>query len=132
MKGTCQIDDLVRGERFRFDWSREQDHVIQRADGTCLYHLASVVDDYDYEITHVVRAVEHLSNTPRQMFIAESLGYQLPKYAHLPFVAEPGSKNKLSKRKIEQYMKNRDFKKLFDQRSRHRRSNWGRSRAKFL
>ena len=112
-KGTCQIDDLVRGE-VRFDWSREQDHVIQRADGTCLYHLASVVDDHDYEITHVVRAVEHLSNTPRQMFIAQSLGYELPHYAHIPFVAEPGSKNKLSKRKIEQYMKNRDFKKLFD------------------
>ncbi len=113
-EGTCHIDDLVRGE-VRFDWSREQDHVIQRADGTCLYHLASVVDDHDYEITHVVRAVEHLSNTPRQMFIAQSLGYQLPRYAHIPFVAEPGSKNKLSKRKIEQYMKNRDFKKLFDQ-----------------
>ena len=112
-EGTCRIDDLVRGE-VCFEWSREQDHVIQRADGTCLYHLASVVDDHDFEITHVVRAVEHLSNTPRQMFIAQSLGYELPQYAHIPFVAEPGSKNKLSKRKIEQYMKNRDFKKLFD------------------
>ncbi|MCH2177682.1 MAG: glutamate--tRNA ligase [Mariniblastus sp.] len=112
-EGTCNIEDLVRGE-VSFDWDREQDHVIQRADGTCLYHLANVVDDHDFEITHVIRAVEHLSNTPRQIFIAESLGYQLPSYAHIPFVAEPGSKNKLSKRKIEQYMKNHDFKKLFD------------------
>jgi glutamyl-tRNA synthetase len=89
--------------------------VIQRADGSCLYHLASVVDDHDFEITHVIRAVEHLSNTPRQVFIARSLGYQLPVYAHLPYVAEPGSSNKLSKRKLNQYLKHRDFKTLFDQ-----------------
>ena len=66
------------------------------------------------QITHVVRGVEHLSNTPRQIFILEGLGYQRPVYAHIPSVAETGSKNKLSKRKIEQYFKNRDFKKLFD------------------
>jgi glutamyl-tRNA synthetase len=107
-QGTLAIDDLVRG-RVEFEWAREQDHVIQRADGTCLYHLASVVDDRDFEITHVIRAEEHLSNTPRQIFIAQSLGYALPAYAHLPYVAEPGSKNKLSKRKLEKYLKNRDF-----------------------
>ena len=65
-----------------------------------LYNLANVVDDYDMKITHVIRAEEHLSNTPRQIFIAQGLGYPLPEYAHVPFVAEPGSKNKLSKRKI--------------------------------
>src|SRR5205807_10211729 len=96
-----------------FDWAREQDHVVQRADGTCLYHLASVVDDFDFEITHVIRAEEHLSNTPRQIFIAQSLGDPLPEYAHLPFVAEPGSKNKLSKRKLSQYLKNQDFARLY-------------------
>jgi glutamyl-tRNA synthetase len=64
------------------------------------------------EISHVIRAEEHLSNTPRQIFIAQSLGYELPRYAHLPFVAEPGSKNKLSKRKLAKYLKNRDFAKL--------------------
>ena len=107
-EGKLVIDDLVRGQ-VEFDWAREQDHVIQRADGTCLYHLASVVDDHDFEITHVIRAEEHLSNTPRQIFIAQSLGYPLPQYAHLPYVAEPGSKNKLSKRKLDKYLKNRDF-----------------------
>ncbi len=110
--GVCRIDDLIRGE-VDFEWAREQDHVIQRADGTCLYHLATVVDDHDFEITHVVRAVEHLSNTPRQVFIAQSLGYELPQYAHIPFVAEPGSKNKLSKRKIDKYLNNKDFKRLY-------------------
>lgn len=112
-EGTLVIDDLIRGE-VRFDWAREQDHVIQRADGTCLYHLASVVDDHDFEISHVIRAEEHLSNTPRQIFIAQSLGYALPQYAHLPFVAEPGSKNKLSKRKLDKYLKNKDFASVND------------------
>jgi glutamyl-tRNA synthetase len=112
-EGYCEFFDHIRGP-VRVAWEQEQDHVIQRADGTCLYHLASVVDDYDMRITHVIRAEEHLSNTPRQIFIAQGLGYPLPEYAHLPFVAEPGSKNKLSKRKIAQYLKNPDFKKLYD------------------
>jgi glutamyl-tRNA synthetase len=111
--GKCIFDDLVRGT-CEFDWKNEQDHVIQRADGTCLYHLASVVDDDDFKITHVIRAIEHLANTPRQIFIAEGLGYALPRYAHLPYVAEPGSSQKLSKRKIAQYLKNQEFKRLYD------------------
>ncbi len=86
--------------------------MIARADGTCLYHLASVVDDYLFKITHVVRAVEHLPNTPRQIFIAQSLGYPLPIYAHLPYVAEPGGTAKLSKRKLDQYLKQKDFAAL--------------------
>jgi glutamyl-tRNA synthetase len=107
------IDDAVRG-RVEFAWEREQDHVIQRADGSCLYHLASVVDDHDLAITHVIRAEEHLSNTPRQAFIATSLGYALPAYAHLPLVAEPGSRTKLSKRKLAQYLKNQDFRRVME------------------
>jgi glutamyl-tRNA synthetase len=110
-EGTLVIKDLVRGD-VEFQWVREQDHVIQRADGTPLYNLATVVDDYDFEISHVIRAEEHLSNTPRQVFVAQSLGYPLPEYAHLPFVAEPGSRNKLSKRKLAQYLKNAEFARL--------------------
>jgi glutamyl-tRNA synthetase len=111
--GTLILDDLVRG-RVEFDWAREQDHVVQRTDGTCLYHLANVVDDRDFQITHVIRAEEHLSNTPRQVFILEALGYPRPVYAHLPFVAEPGSRNKLSKRKLDKYLKNRDFAQMVE------------------
>src|SRR6056297_953042 len=110
-QGTCVINDLVRGE-VRVDWATEQDHVIQRADGSCLYHLASVIDDHDFAITHVVRAEEHLPNTPRQIFILEALGYQRPQYAHLPYVAEPGGSAKLSKRKLAKYEKNKDFASL--------------------
>jgi glutamyl-tRNA synthetase len=110
-QGELVLNDLIRGE-VCFQWAREQDHVIQRADGSCLYHLATVVDDHDMEISHVIRAEEHLSNTPRQVFIAQQLGYPLPEFAHLPYVAEPGSKNKLSKRKLDKYLKNRDFAQL--------------------
>src|SRR5437016_3905166 len=111
--GKCEFRDHIRGD-VSFDWAREQDHVIQRADGTCLYHLANVIDDYDMKITHVIRAEEHLSNTPRQIFMIDGLGYPRPEYAHVPFVAEPGSKNKLSKRKIANYLKNPDFKKVYE------------------
>ena len=110
-EGQCRFHDLVRGD-VAFDWANEQDHVVQRADGTCLYHLASAVDDHDFRITHVIRAIEHLSNTPRQIFIMQGLGYELPEFAHLPYVAEPGSQNKLSKRKIAQYLKHADDVRL--------------------
>ncbi|MCL2349401.1 MAG: glutamate--tRNA ligase [Planctomycetaceae bacterium] len=112
-EGQLVLSDHIRGEVV-FDWANEQDHVIQRADGSCLYHLANVVDDYEFKISHVIRAEEHLSNTPRQVFIIRSLGYPMPEYAHLPFVAEPGSKTKLSKRKLDKYLKSRDFAKLVE------------------
>jgi glutamyl-tRNA synthetase len=111
--GACRFFDHVRKD-VEVPWATEQDIVIQRSDGTVTYNLANVVDDFDMKITHVIRAEEHLSNTPRQIFMLEGLGYPRPEYAHLPFVAEPGSKNKLSKRKIPQYLKNADFKKVYD------------------
>jgi glutamyl-tRNA synthetase len=112
-QGNCEFVDLVRGS-VEFEWSLEQDHVVQRADGSCLYHLASTVDDYDFRITHVIRAVEHLSNTPRQIFIAQALDYPLPNYVHLPYVAEPGSAAKLSKRKFSKYLHHQDFKEIYN------------------
>jgi glutamyl-tRNA synthetase len=112
-EGKCVFDDHIRGH-VEVDWVQEADHVIQRADGSALYNLANVVDDYDMKITHVIRGAEHLSNTPRQIFIAQALGYPLPQYAHIPFIAEPGSKNKLSKRKIAEYLKHPDFRKLYE------------------
>ncbi|MEL6109022.1 MAG: glutamate--tRNA ligase [Planctomycetota bacterium] len=110
-EGECVIDDLVRGT-VTVAWATEQDHVIARTDGSPLYHLASAIDDHEFGITHVVRAEEHLPNTPRQIFILESLGYERPKFAHLPYVAEPGGTAKLSKRKLAKYLKNKDFADL--------------------
>ena len=112
-QGVCAFHDLVRGD-VEFEWGLEQDHVVQRADGTFLYHLATVVDDHDFAITHVIRAVEHLSNTPRQLFIGEALGYSFPAHAHLPYVAEPGGTKKLSKRKLKKYLRHYEFKKAYD------------------
>ncbi|MHB1424861.1 MAG: glutamate--tRNA ligase [Gemmataceae bacterium] len=111
-QGVCRFHDHIRGD-MAVEWTHEADHVIQRSDGSCLYNLANVVDDHDMRISHVIRAEEHLSNTPRQIFIAQGLGYELPEYAHVPFVAEPGSKNKLSKRKLAQYLKNPDFRQIY-------------------
>ncbi len=110
-EGKLVLSDLVRGD-VEFAWAEEADHVVQRADGSFIYHLANVVDDRDFAITHVIRAEEHLSNTPRQVFIADALGIPRAAYAHLPFVAEPGSKRKLSKRKLDAYLKNPDFAKV--------------------
>jgi len=112
-EGVCRFVDEVRGE-VEVEWAREADHVIQRADGSCLYHLASVVDDVEMRISHVIRAEEHLSNTPRQIRIFEGLGAELPRFAHLPVVAEPGSKVKLSKRKLSKYLKNPEFAELYE------------------
>ncbi|MCM2268641.1 MAG: glutamate--tRNA ligase [Thermoanaerobaculia bacterium] len=112
-EGACRFHDEVRGD-VAVDWAGEPDHVVQRADGTCLYHLASVVDDVEMSISHVIRAEEHLSNTPRQIRIFEGLGAPLPVFAHLPVVAEPGSRVKLSKRKLEKYLKNPEFAELFE------------------
>ena len=72
------------------------------------------MDDHDFEITHVVRAEEHLPNTARQIFILESLGYARPTYASVPYVAEPAGTKKLSKRKLDQYIKNKDFANLLN------------------
>jgi nondiscriminating glutamyl-tRNA synthetase len=80
------------------------DPVILRADGRALYNFATVVDDVAMKITHVVRAKEHLSNTPVQVLCYEALGYPVPQFAHVPVVNAPKSKEKLSKRKMKQFM----------------------------
>ncbi|MEK6248165.1 MAG: glutamate--tRNA ligase, partial [Planctomycetales bacterium] len=110
-EGNLDLEDLVRG-RVQFEWEAEQDHVIQRTDGSCLYNLATVVDDHELKISHVIRAEEHLSNTPRQVFIYDALGFERPQFAHLPYVAEPDSRKKLSKRKLADYLKKPEFAKL--------------------
>ena len=88
--------DLIRGE-VTFDTTELKDFVIARNIEEPLYHLAVVVDDNDMGVTHVIRAEEHISNTPRQILILEALGYDRPTYAHVPLILAP-DKSKLSKR----------------------------------
>jgi glutamyl-tRNA synthetase len=94
---TMVIHDLVKGD-VEQKTDEVGDFVIVRPDGSPLYNFASVVDDADMQITHVVRAEEHLANTFPQLLVFEALGYPLPLFAHVPYVAAPGSKKKLSKR----------------------------------
>ncbi len=107
------LDDRIRG-RVEWDAALLPDPVILRADGSPLYNFATVIDDAQMQITHVIRAEEHLSNTPIQVLLHQALGNALPEFAHVPYVAAPGSKEKLSKRKIEQYRKNPQFQKMFE------------------
>ena len=110
---TVVINDHVRGT-VEWDCSLMPDPVIARSDGSPLYNFATVVDDAAMEISHVIRAEEHLSNTPIQVLLHRALGNVTPEWAHIPYVAAPGSKEKISKRKIAAYRKNPQFQKLFE------------------
>jgi glutamyl-tRNA synthetase len=98
------LHDQIKGD-VEFATEEIGDFVIVRPDGTPLYNFASAVDDIAMRITHVVRAEEHLSNTFPQLLVFEALGADLPAFAHIPYVAEPGSRAKMSKRKLAEYEK---------------------------
>lgn len=96
LEGHIVIDDLIRG-RVVIQNSELDDLIIQRTDGSPTYNLTVVVDDYDMQITHVIRGDDHLNNTPRQINILKAMAAPIPVYAHLPMIlAEDGAK--LSKR----------------------------------
>ncbi len=107
------IDDLIRGH-VEWDGGLMPDPVLMRTNGTCLYNFATVVDDAELEITHVIRAEEHLTNTAVQVLIYEALGHATPAFAHIPFITAPGSSKKLSKRDLEKLRKNPALHKLFE------------------
>jgi glutamyl-tRNA synthetase len=110
---TISFTDAIRGT-VAFDCGQIPDPVILRGDGSPLYNFATTVDDAAMRITHVIRAEEHLSNTPVQHLIYDALGHEVPIFAHIPYVAAPGTKEKLSKRKLEKYRKNPRFGKMFE------------------
>jgi glutamyl-tRNA synthetase len=93
---TIVIDDLVRGE-VRIAASQLDDQVLLKSDGFPTYHLANVVDDHEMGITHVIRGEEWLSSTPKHVLLYRFLGFELPRFAHLPLLLNP-DKSKLSKR----------------------------------
>ncbi|MEK7461698.1 MAG: glutamate--tRNA ligase family protein [Patescibacteria group bacterium] len=91
------FEDLVRG-KVEFDTTELGDFIIAKNLNEPLYHLAVVVDDFEAEITHVIRGEDHISNTPRQILIQEAIDAPRPIYAHLPLILAP-DRSKLSKRK---------------------------------
>lgn len=89
-------DDLVRGE-IAIDTVSLSDPVVCRADGTWLYSLASVVDDIDMNVTHIIRGEDHITNTAAQLDMFAALGGKLPLFAHHNLLTLPGGEG-LSKR----------------------------------
>ena len=103
--GTTIVRDQVRGD-VSFDNETIEDFVLLRGNGTPVFMLANVVDDIEMRITNVVRAEEHLPNTPKQQMIWRALGQEPPVWAHVPVLVNEQRK-KLSKRRdkvaLEQY-----------------------------
>lgn len=94
--GSTLVRDAVQGD-VRFPNDALDDLIVLRSDGAPTYNLAVVVDDHDMGVTHVIRGDDHLNNAARQTQIYESLGWNVPTFAHVPLIhGEDGAK--LSKR----------------------------------
>lgn len=91
-----EFNDLIRGT---VSVGRDQldDFIIIRSDGSFTYNYVVVIDDHDLAITHVIRAEEHISNTPKQLLLYKACGYAAPEFAHIPMILGPDG-SKLSKR----------------------------------
>ena len=84
-EGVTEVRDLIRGTP-TFENARIEDFVIARGDGSAVFLIANVVDDLTMGITHVIRAEEHLPNTPKQQLLWQALGHEPPVWAHVPVV----------------------------------------------
>ncbi|CAN5826931.1 glutamate--tRNA ligase [soil metagenome] len=94
--GDVMVPDLVRGDVL-FPAESVEDFVLLRSDGRATYNFAAAIDDAAMEISHVVRGVDHLNNTPKQVVVYQALGLRLPFFAHIPLILGP-DRQKLSKR----------------------------------
>ncbi len=96
LRGETVFNDLLKGP-IAVDNRELDDFIIKREDGSPTYNLAVVVDDATMGVTHILRGDDHINNTPKQVLLYEALGYQVPKFAHVPMILGP-DKKKLSKR----------------------------------
>jgi glutamyl-tRNA synthetase len=94
--GTVRFTDAIFGE-VSFDLATLDDFVMLKSDGYPTYHLASIVDDHLMDISHVIRAEEWISSTPRHVLMYEALGWEPPQFVHHPLIVGP-DRAKLSKR----------------------------------
>jgi len=95
-EGKTTFTDLIHGAITR-EHKDIDDFVIMRSNGVATYNFAVVADDHDMEISHVLRAVEHISNTSKQILLYNAFGWEIPQFAHLPLILGE-DKKKLSKR----------------------------------
>ncbi|MCX7881067.1 MAG: glutamate--tRNA ligase [Patescibacteria group bacterium] len=91
------VEDLLRG-RVVFDSNNLDDQILLKSDGYPTYHLAVVIDDCLMKISHIIRAEEWLSSTPKHILLYEAFGWEKPVFCHLPILRNP-DRSKLSKRK---------------------------------
>ncbi len=91
------VKDMIKGDVTFSSENIGGDFIIVRSDGTPIYNYIVTIDDTLMGITHVIRGEDHLSNTPKQILVAEALGLPVPLYAHMPLVLGP-DRSKLSKR----------------------------------
>ncbi len=96
IEGQTIFQDLLRGE-IVFQNNTLDDFVLLKSDGYPTYHLANIVDDHFMEVSHVLRADEWLPSTPRHVLLYQALGWEPPRFAHLPMILGP-DRSKLSKR----------------------------------
>jgi len=94
--GKTLFNDEIRGS-LTFDHKEIDDFVIMRSDNIPTYHLAVVVDDHEMKISHIIRGDDHLTNTPKQVLLYQALGWQVPRFAHVPLILG-SDKKRLSKR----------------------------------
>ncbi|MDI3312082.1 MAG: glutamate--tRNA ligase [Thermoanaerobacterium sp.] len=95
-EGKTVVHDIIRGD-VEFDNSTFDDFIIMKSDNMPTYNFATVIDDYEMKISHIIRGEEHLSNTPKQILIYEALGFEKPEFAHVSMILAP-DRSKLSKR----------------------------------
>jgi glutamyl-tRNA synthetase len=93
---TVVFEDIIHGT-LKKEPQDIDDFIIVRADRTPTYNFAVVIDDAEMKINHIIRAVEHIANTPKQILLYKALDFPLPKFAHLPLILGT-DKKKLSKR----------------------------------
>ena len=94
--GFMDLKDIIYGD-IRVSNSEIDDFIIMRSDGSPVYNFTNVVDDHGMRISHVIRGEDHISNTPKQIHIYSALGWEIPKFAHLPMILGQ-DKKRLSKR----------------------------------
>lgn len=96
-EGETVFYDHIKGE-VSFENNLLDDFVIMKSNGIPTYNFAAVVDDHLMEITHIIRGDEHLSNTPRQVLLYQAMGFEPPRFIHIPIILNE-DRTKLSKRK---------------------------------
>lgn len=94
-EGSVIFDDKIRGP-IEFSNQELDDLIIRRTDGSPTYNFCVVIDDWDMEITHVIRGEDHINNTPRQINILKALGAPVPEYAHVSMILGDDGKNYLN------------------------------------